>query len=402
MPLGCCGEWGTLDVGGQLRLRYHHERGMGQEPGATRFEATDNDMLLTRFRLYSNWQINDWARFYVEGILSEATAENDYVFRPIDRNYGDFLNLFFDVKLTDSTTVHLGRQELLYGNQRLVSPLDWANTRRTFEGIKVLYKAGDWAIDGFLTHYVPVDSDELDEADYRRPFYGAYAVYSGMKNRTLDIYYLGIDDERVGGPPASGDFSLHTVGTRLNGSRDNWLYELEGGAQFGRQSGLSLDQEAAFCTVGLGRKLPDMPWTPTVWVYYDYASGNNIGGDFNRFNEMYPLAHKYLGYIDAALRRNIESPNMLITMNPNEKTKLLFWYYHLMANQDTDIIQSVGGTPAQSTASKDFGDELDITLQRNLTARSNVLFGWSHLWRGSKILAPEDADFFYTQWEFNF
>jgi hypothetical protein len=34
--------------------------------------------------------------------------------------------------------------------------------------------------------------------------------------------------------------------------------------------------------------------------------------------------------------------------------------------------------------------------------RSNVLFGYSHFWRGDKILAPEDADFFYTQWETNF
>jgi hypothetical protein len=34
----------------------------------------------------------------------------------------------------------VGRQELLYGAQRLISPLDWANTRRTFEGGKLIWQ----------------------------------------------------------------------------------------------------------------------------------------------------------------------------------------------------------------------------------------------------------------------
>ncbi len=401
MPLGNCGQWGTLDIGGQLRLRYHHERGMFQQLGTTRFEPTENDFLLTRLRLYTNWKINDWARFYAEGIYSEVGAEADYLPRLIDRNYGDFLNLFFDLNLTDALTFRIGRQELLYGNQRLVSPLDWANTRRTFEGVKLMYKQGDWAVDGFFTHFVPPRPGEFDEADYDIPFYGMYAVYSGMENQTVDLYYLGTDNEKDAPPAIVRDYSLHTFGARLNGSRSNWLYEFEGGGQFGRQSGLALDQEAAFATAGIGRNL-DLPWSPTVWFYYDYASGNVPGGAFNTFNDLYPLVHKYLGFIDAALRRNIESPNMLLTMNPTEKVNLLFWYYHLMANQAEDIVPSVGGTPPQSLASKDFGDELDIIAKYTFGPRSNILFGWSHFWRGSKILAPTDADFFYTQWELNF
>jgi len=38
------------------------------------------------------------------------------------------------------------------------------------------------------------------------------------------------------------------------------------------------------------------------------------GGDFNRYNHLFPLAHKYLGFIDATARANIESPNLLVTM----------------------------------------------------------------------------------------
>lgn len=386
-----------------MRLRYHHEQGMGQNPGLTRFQDNSNDLLLTRMRLYTNWKINDLVRFYAEGIYAGLTADDDYIPRPIDENYGDLENIFFDLKMTDTTTVRLGRQELLYGAQRTVSPLDWANTRRQFEGIKVLYRNGDWAIDGFYTNFVPVTPTQFDEADYDQSFYGVYSVYSGLENAALDLYYLGFDNQTVAAPITS-DFSLHTLGARLNGSCGDWLYELEGAPQFGRQSGLALDDSAGFATAGVGKKIQQAPWDTTIWFYYDYASGNNIGGDFNRYNQLFPLAHKYLGFIDATQRSNIESPNLLVTMKPSKKVKLLLWYYHLMANQDTDIVPSIGGTPAQSTASKDWGDELDVVATYAISPQSQILFGWSHFWAGNKIVTADksDADFFYTEWTLNF
>ncbi|TWU21763.1 alginate export family protein [Bythopirellula polymerisocia] len=409
MTIGEDGRWGTLDIGGQQRLRYHHERGMGQQAGATRFEPTTNDFVLTRTRLYGNWQVNECVRFYTEGIYAADGANSEYIPRPIDRNFGDFLNAFVDLKLLESTTLRVGRQELLYGNQRLISPLDWANTRRTFEGAKVMIKTGDWETDIFYTHYVPVLPNELDRADYDQPFYGCYLSYSGFENFTVQPYYIGYDNNNPpivgsGGPIAgSGDFSLHTFGIRINGGIDDWLFEMEGGPQLGRQSALGVNQEAGFCTCGIGRSLgSQLPWSPTLWGYYDYASGNAPGGDFNRFNQLFPLAHKYLGFVDAVQRSNIQSPNMLLTMKPTEKINLLFWYYHFMANQADDIVPSIGGTPPQSLTRKDFGDELDVLAKYQWGPRSNIILGWSHLWRGDKILAPTDADFVYSQWELDF
>ncbi|RIK74832.1 MAG: hypothetical protein DCC67_16090 [Planctomycetota bacterium] len=404
-----CGDWGTLDIGGQLRERYHHEEGMGQDlagPGTSRFQFNNHDFVLTRLRLYGDWKISDRLRIYQEGIYADTTDDDGtYLPRLIDRNYGDFLNLFADVVVMDGATLRVGRQELLYGNERLVSPLDWANTRRTFEGARVLMKGEDWTSDVFYTHFVPVVPNELDEADYDQPFYGIYNTYSGVEDLTIDAYYLGYDNQSVSHlPSGQSDFSIHTLGLRLNGAlTDNWLFEMEGGPQFGRQSGLGLDHEAAFVTAGIGRKLGDvLPWSPTLWAYYDYASGNNVGGDFNRFNHLFPLAHKYFGFIDSVQRSNVEAPNLLLTATPSKDWSLLFWYWHFMANQENDVIPAIGGTPAQSTASKDYGDELDVIVRYNIAPRSNVLVGWSHLWRGSKILAPNDSDFIYSQWELNF
>jgi len=399
------GDWGTLDLGGQLRGRYHHEEGMGQDlsgPGVNRFERTQHDIYLTRLRLYGNWRASERLRIFCEGILADVTDDDHtYLPRPIDRNFGDFLNLFVDVVLTDSLTARVGRQELLYGAERLISPLDWANTRRTFEGVRTMYRGETWASDLFYTHYVPVIPNRLDQADYQQTFYGTYNTAAVNENLKVDLYYIGYDDRNS---QPGGDFSLHTCGARLYGDlTEHWLFEMEGGPQFGRQSGLGLNQEAGFYTCGVGRTLGDvMPWSPTLWCYFDYASGNRGGGDYNRFNDLFPLGHKYLGFIDAARRQNIEAPNVLLTMKPHQKVELLFWYWHIMANQAGDIVPSIGGTPPQSTDSKDFGDELDLIAKYLIGPRSNVLVGYSHFWRGNKILAPQDADFTYVQWEMNF
>ncbi len=386
IPIGCEGK---LDIGGQLRLRYHHEVGM---KGPQRFLDTVDDFLLTRLRLYTNYKVNPWLRLYVEGILAESSFES-YPPRQIDENQGDLLNAFVDLQVFDEVGLRVGRQELLYGNQRLVSPLDWANTRRTFDGVKVMTKFDDWTADLFYTNPVIVAPYAFDEPDYDQSFYGMYSVYSGWDNNTLDLFYLGYDDQ-------TNLFSIHTVGGRLNGGKCDWLWELEGGYQFGDASGVGVGQSAGYCTGGIGRKMSDMEWKPTLWLYMDYASGDTPGGDFNGFNQLFPLAHKYLGFIDAVQRSNIQSPNVLLTASPTDKLDLLLWYYYFQSDTAAPV-PSIGGTPNQN-GGRYFGQELDLIAKYKLRPRSEILFGYSHFWRGSKIENPNDADFFYCEFTVNF
>ncbi|MDZ4659702.1 MAG: alginate export family protein [Bythopirellula sp.] len=399
------GEWGTIDFGGQLRARYHHEQGMGRVPNASvpRFEDTQTDFVLNRVRLYTNWQVNDGLRFYVEGIYADVTDDGgQYAPRPIDQNFGDFLNLFTDVALTDTIKARVGRQELLYGNQRLISPLDWANTRRTFDGGNLLYRDGDWAVDTFYTYLVPVIDNRLDEPDGDQQFYGTYATYSGFEYFGVDLYALGYDDEQPfnANSPTATDFSIYTTGVRIFGEKDNWLWEFEGGPQFGEYHGANLDHRAGFATAGIGRKWVDEPWQPTTWLYYDYASGNAAGDAFNGFNQLFPLGHKYFGFIDAVQRSNIQSPNILLTCKPGPKWNLLMWYWHFTADTAAPV-PSIFNTPPQNDL-KHLGDELDVLLTYTICPSSNIAYGWSHFWRGDKIIGTSDADFLYAQWELNF
>lgn len=395
------GPCGKLSLGGQMRWRYHSERGLGQQAGFTRFQDTDNHFGLGRLRLYADWKVNNNLRFFAEGIYADVIRGNDeYVNRGIDSNRGDFLNLFADVKLTESTSVRIGRQELLFGSQRLISPLDWSNTRRRFDGFRTMSKFDNFKLDTFYTQFVPAQPTDFDTPNEDLHFWGAYATLTELENKTLDLYYIGLNNNQ--GP--TGVEAVHTFGSRLEGkTQNNLLYELEGSVQSGSRDLTDQSLAAWAVTGGVGYKFAERKWKPTLWFFYDYATGDDpTSGNFTRFNDLFPLGHKYLGFIDAVQRRNILSPNVRLAMSPTKKLSLLLWYYNFQSAEDGDQILSLGGTPAQDTSSSDFGNELDFVATYKVNARNTALVGYSHFWRGDRIVGDTDGDFLYLQWTTNF
>ncbi len=398
LPLGC---HGNVDIGGEYRLRYHNEnnmRGLG-------LTGRSDEFLLHRLRLYSDIKLSKRVRLYGEVIDARSNYE-DFNPRPIEENYFDALNLFADVTIADNChgklTARVGRQELLYGLQRQISPLDWANTRRTFEGIRMMWQGSNWDIDGFWVNFVPpTDLRNWDEPNYDVKFYGSYATYKkAKKGRKLEAYYIGYDNNVT-------DANFHTLGMYLAGGKNNWLWETENSYQFGDLAGNS--HSAGAMTFGLGRKLfPCLKRSPTLWAYYDWASGSDVVG--NGYFHNFPLSHKYLGFMDFFGRRNIKDINFLMTTPLTKKIKLLSWF-HIFQLQDNDDIPynvAMGPSPAGLTPvagqNDNLGTEMDFTVSYNMTPHTNLFVGYSHFETGkfyrTNPTAPftGDADFFYTQW----
>jgi hypothetical protein len=400
IPIGDC--W-TVDLGGQYRARYHGERNM-RGLGLT---GVDDDFLLHRTRLFANARYSDWFRFYGEFIDAESNYEN-FPPRIIEVNRADMLNLFADAKLMEAggdLWFRIGRQELLYGSERLISPLDWANTRRTFEGFKFFWQGPDWNLDFFATRPVIVDPTHFDSANYDQEFFGAWATYKAIEGQTFDAFAIQYNNMA-----GANDFQFTTLGGRWLGTRDSWLWEVEGGVQFGDNTDGST-HEAGFATGGVGYKWPDRCWKPQVWAYYDWASGGDVLGAGQGFNHLFPLGHKYMGFMDLFARSNIQSPNVQLTMQPHEKLKLLVWYYYLFLDTRADTPYNVNMSPfapASPPASRDLGHELDVLATITLNARMDVLLGYSHFASGDYYnLTPGlpfrgNADFFYVQYHWNF
>jgi hypothetical protein len=416
----CLGDCIKIDVGGQYRLRHHSERNMRilrvQNPVPWVWQGltgADDDFLLHRTRFYVNAELGDRVRFYGEMLDAVSNYEN-ITPRFIEENRAEMQNLFLDVTLLNhccgKLSARVGRQELLYGAQRLISPLDWANTRRTFDGAKLFWKGQDWDIDGFWTRPLkrinPAYLTRLDPPFWDAEFYGIYSTYKGLPSGDkVDFYWIALDRHDL-------NFLYDTLGSRLYGSRGDWLYEIEAGYQLGRNRNGS-DHSAGAWTVGLGRKNDCHPWKPTLWCYYDWASGSRTTDETdvaNGWHHNFPLAHKYLGFMDFFARSNIEDANMLLTMQPHDKLKLLFWYHYFRLQNINDVPYNVNMTPytLAPSGSSDLGHELDCVATLLISPRMNLLFGYSHFWSGNYYRTTADlpfrgdADFFYTQLTLNF
>jgi len=396
---------GRLDVGGEFRSRYHHEnnhRGLG-------LTGVDDQFWLSRLRLFSNYRVNEWLRVYGEYLYADSGGESATP-RPIEENRGEAQNLFVDVKLIDGVTVRGGRQELLFGAQRLISPLDWANTRRTFDGYRLMLSGSDGQLDLFYTNPVARiaatgGTNQWDSADTDQHFFGAYASKMEVAVGTLEAYYLGYVHDRL-------DFSYHTLGSRLVGKNDYFMYEAESGVQFGKNSDGS-DHSAGFATFGLGRQLCVQGWQPTIWAWYDWASGgdsNLVARGDDSFDHLFPLAHKYNGFMDLFGRRNLNDVNFQFIAPLGSRVSMLVWYHYFFLDQPTTPygVTMQPYNAGNAAGSRDLGHEIDLLTTVNINPRNSLLLGYS--WFGSGryynstpgVLSSGDADFVYMQYQTRF
>lgn len=415
-----CDGW-TLDLGGEYRARYQNESNLR----GSNFSNTSDEFLLHRTRVYANAQYGNVFRFYAEGIDAVSNYE-DYPPRTIEENRFDALNLFGDALLLDdgdgAWKGRVGRQELLYGEQRLISPLDWANTRRTFDGAKLFYASKEWNLDGFWTRPVPfsqhVNQDtNFDENDSSQEFVGLYSSYKGQPNQVYDFYFLRFAEYQGPGTYfAPVDYDPMLFGMRGNGkdadyfSNGAFYWDYEGGYQFGDWG--ALNQSAGFATVGLGRDWAKRKYKPKVMLYYDYASGDQdpTDGTHGTFFQYFPLGHKYFGFADLVARQNIHDLNGQLFLSLNKKTTLLFWHHIFWLDSARDALYNAAGTPTlfdpSGAAGTHVGQELDMTVQYNINPYSDLLFGYSHFWAGDFVetLRPvgNDIDFTYVQYSIRF
>lgn len=408
MPLG---GGTTLDVGGEYRARFHNEHNLS-------LNGRNSDFLLHRTRLYGDLRTETGLRAYAEFI--DAVSEGEEILpRPNEENRADFINLFVDAPLWDeagqSMTARIGRQEMILGSQRLVSNRPFRNTTATFDGLRLMGTAGDWSTSAFL--HRPVDDAQhpghdhnFDNPDQSQTFSGLFASWRPKDGDEADLYFLRVDEDDPlvrGGNGVAGGFNANTFGARMQGSVSNLLWEAEGGYQFGDFASDRL--LSGFYTLGLGYTFTDAPWTPTLWAFYDWASGDSDPTDSTRgtFQQPFPRGHYYLGWIDVTGRQNIEDLNFRLTFNPHKHVAFTLWYHIYHLEEARDALYSVADAGAgvrrfdpTGAAGTDVGEELDLIAQFDLHRHADLIVGYSHLYSGSFLARTGnggDADFFYTQ-----
>ena len=391
--------------GGSFRLRLEGWRNFAFLPDA------DDEFVLGRLLLFADTRFNDRIRLFVEG-KSALSTDRDLPGgkRPIDVDTLALQQAYLDLNLVESSTdvsLQLGRQALSYGRQRLVSPLPWGNTLRTWDGALVRAgSAGKWTADAFYTWFVPVDKYDTNRRDDDQPFYGVYATYLAKPQRGIDAYWLHRELANAVFNGTEGPERRDTFGLRLYHQSGPWRADVEVALQTGRIGANDID--ASMAALELKRFWEDGV-VESVSAGVDYGSGDRSpGGKVETFSHLYPLGHAYLGYMDFIGRQNIIAAFLRSRFRVFDKAVVEVTGFTFSRAHRADGLYNAGGgllRPGDASTDKDVGKELDITLARPVGDSGNLLIGYSHFFPGDfvKTSGPSaSSDFAYVQYLLKF
>lgn len=205
-----------------------------------------------------------------------------------DRDEGEVKQIFGDVKLPfaedDSVTFRAGRQELYYGDGRVLTPGDTRNTRNVFDAVKTIVKLDDWQVDAFLSKPVTVRPGAFDDVENTGET--LWAVYvtrpippswlDGAKT-SVDLYYFGNQFRSFTYNQGSGGEQRNTLGARWDGRAGPYDFDVEGNGQFGRFN--EHDADAWLIAADGGYTFQNIDWTPRAGLRIDAESGDDRKSD---------------------------------------------------------------------------------------------------------------------------
>ncbi|MHC5003647.1 MAG: alginate export family protein, partial [Planctomycetota bacterium] len=251
--------------GGSSRLRLESWSGFGF--GAPRDDS--DTFLLWRTLLHADVHFGENVRAFVQG-KSALSTDRDLPGgrRTLDVDSLDLEQAFVDFRIPIGDeavlTLRPGRQALLFGKQRLVSPLGWSNTLRRWDGVSGILKYRGWTVTGFWSQFAPVEKYEFNDPDRQTQLYGVYAT-SKLTDPGIgvDLYWLGFErNDSVTFNGTTGEEDRYTVGGRLWGDigDSGFDYDFEGAWQYGEVG--DGDVDAFMIGSQLGFRAADFPWSP--------------------------------------------------------------------------------------------------------------------------------------------
>lgn len=414
-----------IGFGAQVRERVESwsNFNFGAVPAVPAGVPASDAFALTRFIASADLHPGTHFRLFAQGRSSLATGRDlAGGRRPSDEDDLDAQQLFAELRSSklgaDGSMAALqgGRFEMAFGRERLVSALDWANTKRSFDGVTASYGTTTRSVTAFLTRPVVVRAYQLNQRDSTTALFGLYSsARSARLGLGADLYWIGQQRDSGAGTwnGTSGRERRHTIGARVFGPlRPAPAIDLEGeyAMQFGQMGSNAIRasmfaSQVGYTFRGLGR-------APRLYANVDYASGDAAaGGDVETFSQLNPQPHPFLGFADIAGRQNI------VDLSGGGTIKL--WrtmvggldYHTLRRARSTDAFYALSGAvsrPAAFGTSNDLASEIDLTLRWPIDRHASFLSGWSHVRPGDLIKeagrltgADKPIDFTYLSLQYS-
>jgi len=392
-----------FSIGGQVRIRaeYRDPTSYTNAPTANK----SDDYILERIRLNLKFTVTDDIEVFIQPQDQriwgqEITILTDERNLDLHQGYVDLRNLF-----SEPLSIRAGRFEMAYGDQRLISPLDWHNVARAWDGAKVRYAPKDFWVEAFYTvlrdpypaamptPFVPVaGATGANGAAEDQDFMGLYFSYVGIADHEFDAYafFREFQDNsftgETGGP---GNLVDRTIGARIKGKDFGFDYTLEVMAQGGRVGDTRIAAYAYAAT--LGYTFTEMCWKPRIGFEWAYASGDRTPGNGVRqtFDPLFPFFHYYQGYADVFGFKNSQSLSAYLRVAPADNLTLHLDLFAFWLAQSQDSWFNDPGVSLRrdvtGSSSRKIGTEFDLHAKYNIGKNVKIWGGWSHFIAGEFV-----------------
>ncbi len=393
-----------VTFGGQIRARAETTN---VESYATPGRRRGFDLTTLRTRLGAGVDAGQGVKGFIQlqdsrNWGSEASVAANSANVDLHQGYIDVLDLF-----AEPLDLRVGRQELSYGDQRLVSPLDWSNVGRAWDGARLRLRGTGFTVDLFDTVV-----KEVNIAKRNGHFWGLYASCKAVPEHEFDAYLLG-RDQRDGTftneHGTLGNLSDRTLGARVKGTPGRFDYTGEADWQFGRKAG---QRVRAWALAATGGYTLEHSLKPRLGVEYDFASGDPDPSDnkVSTFDPLFPFGHSYQGYQDLFSWKNGHDFKGSVSVEPKPGWRAQADFHHFRLHRAFDAWYDAAGTaiiPRSTTGApgKDVGNELDLHVKGKFREVVTLWFGYSRFFAGSFVKATTtrgDRDWGFFQAAFNF
>ncbi len=385
--------WMRFD--GEYRARFEDQENMLWRT------ANSDRYLLNRVRFGLTLRPGKWVTFY-------GQAQDARVFFPRKLAHGPPLQDTLDLRQAwvqlggeDKFPLQLrvGRQELIFGEERMVGASNWGNISRTFQAVKLTVRAerlGGLKLDTFASTVVVPREGAWDGSLPGDNLHGAYAVFERLLGHgTVEPYFYW----RLSPVAVKDTGSLGLRVTKFFGPR--WYASSDTVLQRGTTGGRNVEAWAAYWRVR--HTLSERRWKPTVTADVNMSSGDGDPSDgrFETFDVLYPTPHDKYGLADQVGWKNIRHFGGIVEVTPRRSWSLQAKFHTWWLGSARDGLYAPGGAlvlrDPLGASGRHVGEEIDVQFIWRPTKDMEASGGAGHMLNGEflKRMTPGRSYTFY-------
>ncbi|MCX6620220.1 MAG: alginate export family protein [Acidobacteria bacterium] len=375
-----------LTLGAEIRGRMEGFSGI-------RFDPDHNDSYyLHRLRLNLGVQATPWLRLFVQGQDSRSPGYD----KPVPGNVADTMDLrqaFLELGSVEKGRwgLRAGRQDLVFGDERLVGASNWGNVGRSFDGIRLAWQRPGARLD-WLTSSVTVPvQGRFDRPHFNNKFHGIYSSFDKLVPGAVWQAYLFVKttSHAAGELGVWGSAYIYTFGVRGKGSLPRRLdYTLEAAGQTGHVSGDRVRAWAGHAQMGYTTAKSKQ--APRLVAEYNHATGDKNPRDGRRgtFDQLYPTNHFRYGIADQIGWRNMHDATGGVEWRFHPKWRLNADFHSFWLASLADSLYAAGGSAVvrnPNATSSHVGNELDGYVAYRHSSHLQLVGGVGRLFAGEYL-----------------